>query len=66
MNHEEIIRLGKESINYDRHLVLVGKESADNVLYHWLDGFTKGISHSSAFIRGVNHELLKAREVSND
>lgn len=39
--HDEIYELGKKDIGYDRHLAIVGKEKADNVLYFWMKGYKR-------------------------
>lgn len=39
MVSDKIIRAAKQDISYDRHVVLVGKEQADSVLWFWLQGY---------------------------
>lgn len=40
MTTDEIRELGKKEIGWSRHVKLVGESSANNVLYHWMLGFT--------------------------
>ena len=40
MTTDEIRELGKKEIGWQRHRTLVGESAANNVLYHWMLGFT--------------------------
>ncbi len=41
---EEIREIGKKDIGYTRHETLLGKDAANNVLFHWMIGFEKAQS----------------------
>lgn len=59
--------LGKEDIGWNRHVKLLGKDSANGTLYHWMRGYEIASKRSKIALPQNNEEnLLKLLKVQSN